>query len=279
MSKTKNKILILTKNLINRSRGSILAYSLIIISIMIFIAASISVVSVVEKKGASSTTFSAQDYQTADTGIQLAVKKINSHLLSDIDTAFGTGSCTIVGGVAEVTDTDAGLNSASPYTLTFFSDTAGTVPIDHCTAIVGTDIKSIKSIGTYKNTARAVQVAVASGTATVQGEQKVIANQCDKFVTGTSPANILCENKPFYKDITFSPSFTSVPKVIVSAAYISSDPGDCIAGATDQVIAYADNIAKTGFRMYCSGSPAGSNCGANSGMSSAGACSWMAVGL
>ena len=58
-------------------QGSILAYSLIVVSVMIVIATSISSVTVIEKKGAVSTDSSVQAYQTADSGVQMAIKKIN----------------------------------------------------------------------------------------------------------------------------------------------------------------------------------------------------------
>ena len=38
-----------------------------------------SVAAVVEKKSASSTEFSVQAYQTADSGVQMLIKKINSN--------------------------------------------------------------------------------------------------------------------------------------------------------------------------------------------------------
>ena len=58
-------------------RGSILAYSLVVLAIMIGIVTTMSISSVIEKKSASSTDFSVQAYQTADSGIQLAIKGIN----------------------------------------------------------------------------------------------------------------------------------------------------------------------------------------------------------
>jgi len=47
-------------------QGSILAYSLIILAMMLAIATSLSVSTIIEKKSASSTEFSVQSLQTAD---------------------------------------------------------------------------------------------------------------------------------------------------------------------------------------------------------------------
>ena len=59
-------------------KGSILAYSLIILAMMLAIATSISIATINEKKSASGTEFSMQALQTADDGSQIALKKIKS---------------------------------------------------------------------------------------------------------------------------------------------------------------------------------------------------------
>ena len=167
MSKIKNKMLVLTKNLINKSRaclqarqGSILAYSLMVISIMVFIAASVSAVSIIGKKDASSTTFSAQSFQAADSGVQQAVKTIN-----EVITAGHASSTKISDKFPSCADSDTPddeLFTGAEYKLSFFSNEEGTTLLN-CNDAIAT-IRSIKSIGTYKNTARAVQVAVAASS-------------------------------------------------------------------------------------------------------------------
>ena len=57
--------------------GSILAFSMIILAMMLTVAVGIASVEMVQKKNASSTQFSVQSYQVADGGSQLALKKIN----------------------------------------------------------------------------------------------------------------------------------------------------------------------------------------------------------
>ena len=267
------------KTYFTAKRGSVLAYSLIILAMMVAIAATMSVATVIEKKSASSTDFSVQAYQTADSGVQLAIKKIKTATSSDADATIAeafsaTGSCDDTGNtIATVTSADAG-----SYILTFFSDDAGT-KITDCDDKV-TSIASIKSIGTYKDTVRAVQVAVASSGALKVDGGSVTANICDGTLT-TGTYGGLC-NGAFYAEITFDPSvsFTSAPKVIVSPAIINAGGPSCVAGATDGVSTYTQSIKKTGFRMYCSGSPEGTHCpSAVEGYAAPGTCSWMAVGL
>jgi len=135
-------------------QGSILAYSLIVVSVMIVIATSISAVTVIEKKGAVSTDSSVQAYQTADSGVQLAIKKINKKISlqeegDHISSIFTCGNYKFQ---------DAG---AGEYELSFFSDEEGTAQITDCNNTNINQIQSIKSVGEYKDTVRAVQVSIA----------------------------------------------------------------------------------------------------------------------
>lgn len=139
-------------------KGSILAYSLIILAMMIAIVTTMSVATVIEKKSASSTDFSVQAYQTADSGVQLSIKKINGNSSGTLASVFG--SCNS-GVVQNVNDAGAGL-----YDLSFYSDdkiTDDTTLIKDCNTLAST-IRSIKSVGKFKDTVRAVQVAVAASS-------------------------------------------------------------------------------------------------------------------
>ncbi|EKE18636.1 MAG: hypothetical protein ACD_9C00274G0001 [uncultured bacterium] len=138
-------------------QGSVLAYSLIVIAAMLAIASSISVVAVIEKKGASGTEFSMQSLQTADSGVQLALKKINKELYEaipgTIDTIF---SCDGNDNVPNNTD---GGPAGSSYELSFYDSNGVKLSCDSDNV---SEIASIKSVGTYNNTVRAVNVAVAA---------------------------------------------------------------------------------------------------------------------
>lgn len=144
-------------------KGSILAYSLIIIATMLAIASSLSVTAVIEKKSASGTEFSMQSLQTADSGVQLALKKLNAEFalpsgaggtLLSIGQVFS--GCDATGKISGI---DAGPGGSS-YELTFFDKTSPTPVKLECTDVIS-KIASVHSIGTYKNTVRAVDVSVA----------------------------------------------------------------------------------------------------------------------
>lgn len=140
-------------------KGSALAYSLIILAVMLFIVGSISFVSITEKKDASSTDFSTQAYQTADSGFQIALRAISSNSGNDLNYLAGkisaTATCTNdASGNAVIKDVSGAGPINALYTLSF-----GTSGDKSCAAIAGT-VTSIKSIGTYKNTARSVEVSI-----------------------------------------------------------------------------------------------------------------------
>lgn len=126
---------------------------------MLAIVGSVTSVSLMEKKGASSTQASVQAYQVADSGVQFAIRKINARISAGggtIEEAFGSGSCNS-GKIP--TNADGG-PIGSNYELTFY-DSSDAKIID-CNAQVSS-INSIGSVGTYDGAVRAVNVAVAAG--------------------------------------------------------------------------------------------------------------------
>lgn len=164
-------------------QGSALIYSLIILAAMLFIVTSISVVSITEKKNASSTDFSVQSFQTANSGFQLGLTKINKSMATD-----GNETLADIYGVACDTGKVANLTGAGPgdalYTLSF-KDEAG-VEIADCSTLVN-KIASIKSVGTYNNTVRAVEVAVAAPGLDIQIVQGSLS-ACRGASVATCPA-------------------------------------------------------------------------------------------
>ena len=85
-------------------------------------------------------------------------------------------------------------------------------------------------------------------------QQGVLVNNCN------SPAgNGLCTNA-FYKDITFSQTYSAPPNVLVTINHITESPS-CAGGATDKALCYPSNITTTGFRLNCGGSPVNDACG------------------
>jgi len=71
-------------------KGSILAYALIILTMMAVISVAMTTTTILERKSSSATDSSTQAYQTADTGAQLGIKLINSVTAPDatLDDAF-----------------------------------------------------------------------------------------------------------------------------------------------------------------------------------------------
>lgn len=131
------------------AKGSVLVFTLIILFIILAAAIGISSVSVLERKGAHSTDVSVQSFQIANSGAERILKKIadnSSGTLNDLGTCAGgklTGS----------------ISSGKNYEITFY--TSDGLPITDC-GITASNVDKIKSVGSYANTARAIEVAVAA---------------------------------------------------------------------------------------------------------------------
>lgn len=153
------------KMAMENKKGSILAYSLIIIAAMLAIASSLSVTAVIEKKSASGTEFSMQSIQTADSGVQLALKKLNAEFATpsgaggELKTIGGVNGLFACSADNKVVGADAG-PSGSSYEMTFFDNASPAPNMLECDDVIS-KIASIHSIGKYKNTVRAVDVSVA----------------------------------------------------------------------------------------------------------------------
>lgn len=145
-------------------KGSILAYALIIITMMAAISAVMTTSTIIEKKSSGVTEISTQAYQTSDSGAQMAIKAVNSFETADamLSDVFSVSPylCIEPDGFATVTVEDAGGVTGSSYELTFFQeDEEGNRVHLACNDLLN-DVEIIKSVGTYKNTVRAVEVSV-----------------------------------------------------------------------------------------------------------------------
>jgi len=133
-------------------KASVLVYSLIILSVMLMIAAAFTTTSVISRKNASVTSKSSQSFQIADSGSNLMLKMLKdadpSDQLSDLG-CTGAGTITF--------DNTDGLRSGSTAEVTFKD--ASDNPLN-CSANVS-DVDSIKSVGKFADTSRAIEVAVA----------------------------------------------------------------------------------------------------------------------
>ncbi|EKE15905.1 MAG: hypothetical protein ACD_11C00077G0002 [uncultured bacterium] len=199
-------------------KGSVLAYSLIILSLMLMIAVGISSVAIVEKKAASTTTASVQALQTADSGAEIALKAIGTDpgvTLSALAAALGATSCDDTDGIAKIVVSNfAGTDSKFELS---FSDIDGD-PLNDCAGSVD-DIVSIKSVGEYKDTFRAVSVDVASN-GPCGGETSLIDTRGSESITyplieiGTQcwmAENLRTAKKPDGTDLTEGSGMYSNP--------------------------------------------------------------------
>lgn len=147
-------------------KGSILAYALIILSMMFAIVGALSITATLSKKDASSSDASVQALQIADSGAQWGVMQINNKLqsvaqggnsYSDVKIGDVFSDCANSSNVARV--------QTAKYTLSFdlsFYDNNHDLITDCNTA--AEKIKNIKSVGVYKSTVRAMEVGVVSNT-------------------------------------------------------------------------------------------------------------------
>ena len=134
-------------------KGSILVYSLIVLAAMLAVVTALSFTTIISKKSASTTEFSVQSLQTADSGLQLTAKKISNNSTNLVSVSFS--GCDDSGGTAMIPNqSDAG---AGTYDLFFYK-------ADRVTPVMCADLVSsigmVKSVGTYKNTVRAVSAMV-----------------------------------------------------------------------------------------------------------------------
>jgi Tfp pilus assembly protein PilX len=140
------------------NKGSVLVFSLIVLSIVLSAALSIAVVNVSNRKSASSTSQSVQSFQVADSGVEKALKEIYKGSYTDLNamaTALAT-SCTsgkfsfsVLGGTS---------------TVSFF-DTNNNI-IGCTSATWRDDVAKIKVEGTANGTTRVIETAVAAPTLT-----------------------------------------------------------------------------------------------------------------
>lgn len=139
----------------SNAKGSVLAYSLIILSVMLLIAISLSAVTLTQTKSSLTGQNSSQAFQTADSGVQVVLKKIKkAQPTANVNSIGCSGAGIITGSL-----------SAGTYEVQLYeydSSSGADVPMGDCSASVG-DISKIKSVGKYAGTARAVEVAVAAG--------------------------------------------------------------------------------------------------------------------
>ena len=145
------------------SRGSILAYSLILLGIVFVASIGMMSASVTNLRSVSSNDKSINAFQIADSGSQAVIKMLKSAGGNDLGDVSGV-SCS--GGDAFVES--PGNFLGGNYKVTFQNSDGETMKCNGAKGKIA-DVTSVKSVGTYADTARAVQVAVAAGSGGVTG--------------------------------------------------------------------------------------------------------------
>lgn len=139
IKKLKNKI----------SQGSVLVFTLIVLFIILTAAISIAAITVIERKTSTSTGKSIAGFQTADSGTEIFLKKIQGQ----------SGPLSGISGLNCSGNSVSGTAGSGTYTITFYDSAEPPQQLD-CNADLAS-IDHIRSVGTSSGTTRAVEVAVA----------------------------------------------------------------------------------------------------------------------
>lgn len=153
------------------SQGSILAYSLVLLGIVLVASIGMMTASVTNLKSVSSNDKSLNAFQIADSGSQAVIKMLKGAGGSDLGDVTGV-TCSGSDAVVE----SPGSFLGGSYKVTFLNSNGETMKCNGAKGKIA-DVASVKSIGTYSDTARAVQVAVAAGGCTGHEGQVVVVRR------------------------------------------------------------------------------------------------------
>ena len=135
-------------------KGSVLVFSLIILSVMLVTALSLLSSAVLDQRASLSTADSTRSFQIADSGVEQTLYQIYKKDPGTID--------DIASGMGLSCDAGAITDASSGWTVRFYD--ADDNRLSNCDAD-RSDIAALKSEGSAKGTTRAVEVAVAQASA------------------------------------------------------------------------------------------------------------------
>ncbi len=143
------------------NKGSVLVFSLIVLSIVLSVALSVAVVNVSNRKSAGSTGQSVQSFQVADSGVEMALKAIykgNNTTLGDLYTSLGK-TCNS-GGFQPLNLSVSGGSAV----VSFYKSNGDPMnTIADCTSATWRDdVAKIKVEGTSAGTTRVIETAIAA---------------------------------------------------------------------------------------------------------------------
>jgi hypothetical protein len=141
--------------------GSALVFSLMVLFIGVVAALGIASTTIISQKMSGTTGKSVSSFQVADSGAEIILQKIyknEAYTLKEL-VALGGISCSngiISGNIG---------NSDKTYRITFKDESDNLIASCNSTETIA----SLKSIGTYASTSRAVEMAVAAGGEGITG--------------------------------------------------------------------------------------------------------------
>jgi uncharacterized protein (UPF0333 family) len=184
---------------IKKSKASVLIFALIVLFIGIVAAIGAVSSSLISQKSSINTASSTQSFQVADSGAEIILNKIKNASDGDILGSLGL-SCDggiITGSIGNGKDYEITAYDMDGNELTCASDL--------------TQVDKIKSVGSYKNTNRAVEVAVAAG-----GDGDPMGNFGGFFSasnSGCSYANVV---NPYTGEKSCPSGYTTTPAFVIN---------------------------------------------------------------
>lgn len=142
-------------SLFRLKRGSVLVFSLIILSIILSAAITVATVSVRNQRSATSTGKSVQSFQVADSGVELALQKIYKGTYTSSD-PLATAMTGMACSGTTLTKSDVAGGNVS---LTLFDNDGN--PINCSDTSWRDKVVKVKSEGSASGTTRVVETAVA----------------------------------------------------------------------------------------------------------------------
>ncbi len=139
------------------NQGSVLVFSLIILSIILSAAITVATVSVTNQRSATATGKSVQSFQVADSGIELALQKIYKGTYTSSD-SLATAMTGMTCSGTTLTKSDVAGGNVS---LTLFDNSNN--PINCSDTSWRDKVVKVKSEGSAFGTTRVVETAVAAG--------------------------------------------------------------------------------------------------------------------
>ncbi len=227
-------------------QGSVLVFSLIVLSILLSAAVAIATVSVANRQSTFSTAKSNQSFQVADSGAELILQQIYKTVpthasMSALAAALG-GGATCAGGAITKSGVAGGNIKVS------FYDQNDNL-IDCADTAWRSKVVAIKSEGTAGGTTRLVETAVAAGS----------DFGWVNLVGGPHAGGVLQKNNTYdYYVAWFDGLDHSATKICQDAGYLYA-VGACRAQGTGNMAAYyvggsivgARNVTSTGSWLSC----------------------------